>query len=175
MKDKSVNEIFRDLVGRVAERYGKNVSFLFGDWGYISNTLVKWGNDSETSRLKYPIICLLSPYEEDRTDVNSKVSLEFIIMVNTIKSYDNETRERRSFEEVLRPVYLIFIDEISKEPLFVRSYNGVVLHRYTENYRYGRLGVMAEDGKPFRDFIDAIEIKQMDLTIKKTKCYGNRL
>ena len=57
----------------------------------------------------------------------------------------------------------------------VRSYNDVVPHSYIENYRYGRVGVIGEDGKPFSDFIDAIEMKNVNLTIKEVKCYGNRL
>ena len=36
---KPVNDIFADIVKKVSKRYGSNVSFLFGDWAYISNQL----------------------------------------------------------------------------------------------------------------------------------------
>lgn len=171
----SVNRMFADIVERVSEKYGAHVAYQFGDWEYISNQLVLWGKSPATSPLKYPIICLLSPYEEDRTEVQEHVSLEFIILVNTQKNYSNEDREEISFERVLRPIYRIFIEEISRDGRFVSNYRGIVPHRYTENYRYGRVGVLGPDGKPFRDFIDAIEIKNLELTIKKVKCYGKRI
>lgn len=172
---KPVNDIFADIVKKVSKRYGSNVSFLFGDWAYISNQLTLWGKSPKTSKLKFPIICLYSPFAEDRSSAETEVSLEFIIMVNTLKGYSNEDRQKTSFEQVLRPIYNLFLDEIKKDINIVRSYNDVVPHSYIENYRYGRVGVIGEDGKPFSDFIDAIEMKNVNLTIKEVKCYGNRL
>ena len=171
----SVNRMFAEIVGRVSDKWGSNVSYLFGDWNYISNQLTVWGKSPNTSPLKFPIICLYSPFTEERDAEEARVSLEFIIMVNTEKIYSNEDRESISFDKVLRPIYRLFMDEIRGDRRFVSDYRGVVPHQYTENYRYGRVGVMGPDGKPFRDFIDAIEIKNLDLTIKKVKCYGKRI
>lgn len=172
---KSLNKIFEDVVKRVSNRYGSNVSYLFGDWAYISNQLTLWSKSPKTSYLKFPIICLYSPFVEDRTGTETKSSLDFIIMINTLKTYTNEEREKTSFEQVLRPIYHLFIDEIKRDNSIKSSYNGIIPHSYSENYRYGRIGVIGEDGKPFHDFIDAIEIKEMNLTFKEKKCYGNRL
>lgn len=172
---RSINKIFEDVVKRVAEKYGSNVSFLFGDWAYISSQLTEWGKSSSTCKFKFPIICLYSPFIEDRTAPKRTVSLEFIIMVNTLKEYTNEDRERTSFEQILRPIYDLFVEEIKKDRSIDVEYKDNIPHLYTENYRYGRVGVIGEDGKPFSDFIDAIEIKQMNLKIKDIKCYGNRL
>lgn len=80
---RSINKIFEDVVKRVAEKYGSNVSFLFGDWAYISSQLTEWGKSSSTCKFKFPIICLYSPFTEDRNAPKRTVSLEFIIMVNT--------------------------------------------------------------------------------------------
>lgn len=171
----SVNRIFAEIVGRVSEKWGKNVSYLFGDWSYISNQLTVWGKSPNTSPLKFPIICLYSPFTEERDAEDVRVSLEFILMVNTEKGYTNEDRESISFDKVLRPIYRLFMDEIRGDRRFASDYRGIVPHQYTENYRYGRVGVLGPDGKPFRDFIDAIEIKNLDLTIKKEKCYGKRI
>lgn len=171
----SVNRIFAEIVGRVSEKWGKNVSYLFGDWSYISNQLTVWGKSPNTSPLKFPIICLYSPFTEERDAEDVRVSLEFILMVNTEKGYTNEDRESISFDKVLRPIYRLFMDEIRGDRRFASDYRGIVPHQYTENYRYGRVGVLGPDGKPFRDFIDAIEIKNLDLTIKNVKCYGKRI
>lgn len=171
---KSVNDIFREIVDDTAKLYGSNVSYMFGDWEYIAGQLTKWSESPKTSKLKFPIICLYSPYVEDRTSKIPNVSLEFLIMVDTRKEYINEEREKISFKRVLRPVYDAFIKSILASPDLVNEYKGIVSHLYTENYRYGRKGVEA-DGKPFRDFIDAIEIKNLNVKIKNIKCYGERI
>lgn len=171
-----VHMIFRDIVGRVADACGMNVSYIFGDWGYICNQLAVWGQTASTARRKYPVVCLYLPYVEDRTGTEAKVSLEFLMLVNTLKGRSNDERERESFEAVLRPVYRTFMEEVAKEPRFVHNYDGTVPHLYTENFQYGRLGVLGADGKPFRDFVDAIEIKNMELTIRKERnCHVKRI
>lgn len=170
----SVNEIFREIVNRVSKRYGNNVSYMFGDWDYISDQLTLWSRNPDTSKLKFPIVCLYSPYKEDRGKKRS-VSLNLLICVNTRKEYTNEQREEFSFAAVLRPIYDILIDEINKDGNIESVYDGAIPHVYSENYRYGRVGVYGSDKKPFKDFIDGIDIENLELTLKTRKCYGERL
>lgn len=171
---KSINEIFREISKRVSDQYGKNVSYMFGDWDYISDQLTAWSRSPETSKLKFPIICLYSPYKEIR-DEKRRASLNMLICVNTLKEYTNEQREEFSFVSVLRPIYDILMKEINNSPHIESVYNGMIPHSYSENYRYGRVGVYGSDKKPFNDRIDGIDIENLELTIKKEVCYGERL
>lgn len=166
---KSVDDIVREVVEKVSNRYGGNVSFLFGDWDYIANQLMLWGTGAQAVN-KYPIICLRSPISETR-GTERKVSIDVAILVNTLKNYTNEQREEESFVKVLRPIYELFMDEISKHKMIDSTYSGVLPHSYTENYRYGRLGLQGGDDMKFKDFVDAVEIKNLSIKIKKVKCY----
>lgn len=168
----SINDLFREIAGRVSERYGRHVEFQFGDWDYIANVLQVMSTSSTTSGKRYPIICLRSPYSETRDGKSRVVSLELLIAVNTLKEYTNEQREATSFVEVLRPIYTLLMEEIGSHRMIKSNYAGMPRHEYSENYRYGRKGVEGADGKPFRDFIDAIEITNLSLTIKDLSCYG---
>ena len=170
----SINEIFREIVNRVSKRYGYNVSYMFGDWDYISDQLTLWSRSPETSKLKFPIVCLYSPYKEERGKKRT-VSLNLLICVNTRKEYTNEQREEYSFAAVLRPIYDILMDEINKHSSIVSVFDGTIPHVYSENYRYGRVGVYGSDKKPFKDYIDGIDIENLELTLKKEICYGERL
>lgn len=167
-----IHEIIGDVVARTAEAYGGNVSYLFGDWSYIADTLTKWNANASTAALKYPIVCLYSPYEErrriERGQRLSTATLELLLLVNTEKDYINEDRDAISFAQVLRPIYEVLICELKQDKRIAKNYSGVPEHTYTENYRYGRLGVLGADNKPFGDYIDAIEIKNMSLTFKET-------
>lgn len=90
---KPVNDIFADIVKRY-RKIRKQCVVLFGDWAYISNQLTLWGKSPKTSKLKFPIICLYSPFTEDRSSAETEVSLEFIIMVNTLKGIQMKTGKR---------------------------------------------------------------------------------
>lgn len=164
---KSLNDIVREVVGKVSVRYGGHVSFLFGDWDYIANQLMLWGTGSQASK-RYPIICLRSPYTET-IETEREVPTDFAILVNTLNSYTNEQREQESFEKVLRPLYRMFMQELAAHPLIKSPYTGKFSHKYTENYRYGRVGLSGGDDKKFKDFVDAVEIN-LSLTIKNVKC-----
>nr|UWG87950.1 MAG: hypothetical protein [Bacteriophage sp.] len=170
-----ITDIFRGIVERVSKEYGKHISYMFGDWNYISDQLLIWSKSNATAKLKYPAIFLYSPIEEDRTDKKWKMSLSLLLVVNTLPSYTNEERSRISFAECLRPIYEILIKEIGKEPTFDMAFVKNVPHMYIENYRYGKAGVTGPDGKPFKDYIDGINIKNLQITLKKEKCYGDRI
>lgn len=167
---KSINDIIREVVDDVSECYGRNVSFLFGDWDYIANQLMLWGTGEQAWR-KYPIVCLRSPINESRERNSRSASLDVVILVNTLKNYTNEQRESESFVNVLRPIYELFMDRLCKHRMVNAPYSGMLQHVYTENYRYGRLGLQGGDDKKFKDFVDAIEIKNLSITIKDLKCY----
>lgn len=171
----AVNDIMRGVVGRVSERSGHNVSFLFGDWNYIADQLTVWSNSAATACFKFPLVCLYSPYSEEREKKDRELTVDLGIFVNTLKEYTNEQREATSFVQVLRPVYELFMEELNNDPYIFSSYTGFHKHTYTENYRYGRKGVDDGEGKPFRDFIDAIEITNLSLTIKEICDNGNKM
>lgn len=177
-----IHDIIGDVVKATAKALGRNISYLYGDWDYISNILTRWNGSPETAALKYPIICLYSPYQESRSVESAKerstANLELLILCNTQKNYLNEERDAITFGEVLRPIYQEFIGQLMKDRRIVRNYSGMPTHTYTENYRYGRLGVLTSENRPFRDFIDAIEISNLSLTFKDIEngnCYGNIL
>lgn len=171
----SINGIMRDVVSAAGalwrERYesGKNVAYIFGDWPYIADTLTAWGKSPETSALKFPCVALYSPFTEKRGGENGwrEATLSMLIMTNTRPEYDNETRERVSFESVLRPVYKCLLDALYADRRILKPYKGIVPHNYSENYRYGRYGVKAGDGKTFFDFVDAIEISNLQLQVRE--------
>lgn len=176
MNEKPITEIIGDIVDKASEAMGIHINYLWGDWTYISNQLTIWSKTPETARLKYPVVCLFSPFDEDKTDARyqSKAYVEMLIATSTMSDYTNEQREQNSFRETLRPIYQELIHQMKRSPYldFDRHH---VPHNYSENYRYGARGVMMSEGQKFNDFIDGIDIKRLQLKIKKLNCYGNRL
>lgn len=175
-----ITDLFADIVKRVSERYGSNVSYMFGDWDYISSELTAWSKSPETAKLKYPAVFLYSPFDEDRKkdSFQCSASLDMLIAVNTLSEYTNEDRSVVSFDKCLRPIYGLLIEELKSDRWLDFGYKNIVEHMYTENYRYGRRGVNGSDGNPFNDRIDGIDIKNLNIKVRnkiRGGMYGNRI
>lgn len=172
----AVLDILREVVQNASCEFGRNINYLWGDWAYISNKLILMSKNADSAANKYPVICLFSPFTEEKTDKRffCKTSVNLLIATNTLSAYDNEQRKMYSFEQILIPVYNAFIKSLLNDKRFYFS-GDIVPHSYSENYGYGSKGVMMSNGKPFNDLIDGIDITNLQLTIKKDKCYGKRL
>ena len=173
----SIVEIFSDVAARVANSTGMNINYQFGDDVYVRNQLEIMSKDAlGKAKSKYPLLCLITPFDEDKTDARyyCTTNLNFVIAVNTLSGYTNKQRLDISFKKCLHPVYNSFINEIKKESRFDIDYDEVIKHTYSDNFSYGSRGVMASDGSKF-ELIDAIDIKNMEIKIKKEKCYGKRI
>lgn len=170
-------EIFSDICKRVSSEVGYDVNYIFGDSTYIREAILTQKKIPQTATKRFPLIGLYTPFVEDKTDskVYCKADVNIIIAVNTLKDYTNEQRIEVSFKGLLRPLYNALIKEVGAEKRFDFGYSGHVAHSYSENLVFGRRGAFDADGKEIEEKIDAIEITNLSLTVKKIKCYGNRL
>lgn len=168
----NIVEIFSEICDRVKLKTGLNVNYQFGDWAYMAKILTEMGNYEEIEAMKYPLIGLFSPFEEDKSnkDIYCSTRLNLIIATQTLPDYTNEQRLGVSFKPILHPVYEALIEAIKKDRRFDFGYNNEVVHKYTDNYRYGSKGVYGEGENPFRDMIDGIDIKDLEIIVKKQTC-----
>jgi len=171
----SIQEILAEVSKKTGDRIGQNINFMFGDIEYIKNGLSIQSKSQITSKFKFPLNVLFTPFNEQRgVSVNiyteSNVSLMFAI--ETSSRYTNEERLQYSFINILRPMYEVFLVELKNHPLIDLQYNSEVPHTYRERYDYGSRGVMDSNNKKANDLIDAIEIENLEIKVKKENCYG---
>lgn len=150
------------------------VNFVWGDSAYIREYLLSLKKSSSTAAYRFPVIGLYSPFDERKNNGTVSASVNLILAVNTLVGYTNEQRMEVSFEGVLRPLYSDFMKALEDSKSFDAPYNGFN-HTYVENFSFGKRGALDVDGKEIDEKIDAIEIKNLDLTLKKLDCYANRL
>lgn len=170
-------DVFRDNIIPLLNK-GKELqaNFVWGDSSYIREYLSILKKSSKTAPFRFPLIGLYSPFDEVRDSgaYGCRATVNLIIAVNTLPDYTNEQRLDISFKEVLRPLYKDLLKAIEETRMFDIPYIGLT-HTYTENYTFGKRGAMDVDGKEIDEKIDAIEIKNLELKLKKVSCYANRL
>lgn len=150
------------------------VNFVWGDSAYIREYLLSLKKSSSTAAYRFPVIGLYSPFDERKNNGVVSASVKLILAVNTLVGYTNEQRMEVSFEKVLRPLYSEFMKALEGSKSFNVPYKGFD-HTYVENFSFGKRGALDVDGKEIDEKIDAIEIKNLNLTLKPFDCYENRL
>ncbi len=169
-----------DIMGEVckslSEKRGHTVNYIFGDSSYIRESLLKMSKCKNAEAYKYPLIGLYSPFEEYRgnEDYFCKASVNMILAVRTLDSYSNEQRLEISFKGFLRPLYNDFMTALKDSSRFDFGYSDIIPHAYVENYSFGHRGAVDTDGESLDEKIDAIEIRNLELTVKNMNCYANR-
>ncbi|KAA6348650.1 hypothetical protein EZS27_003883 [termite gut metagenome] len=148
------------------------VNFDFGSTAYINRQLIELSQNPETNLKKFPLFGLHGSFFEDRTDAETmtKASVSMTIAVLTESKYTNKQRLEKSFIQQLRPLYNLFFECLRKERRIEKPYNEHFPHSYMEDYRLGSSGAMDSEGKTLIDLIDAINIYNLSLTVKKVNC-----
>lgn len=169
-------DIMKEVCEALSEKRGHAVNYIFGDSSYMRENLLQMSKSKEVEGLKYPLVGLYSPFEEQRDSDGyfCRGNVNMILAVRTVAGYTNEQRLDISFKGFLRPFYNDFIEVLKSSQKLDFGYSGIVPHVYVENYSFGRRGAIDADGESLSDKIDAIEIKNLELTVKNQDCYANR-
>ncbi len=137
----------------------------------ISHIMVELGKTIEGQRQKFPCIMNFLPVAE--TIINSgrvqaiQVRLNLAICATTFSEWKTQTRERIVFDKVLRPIYEEFIHQSSRSGYLQNGY-GIAAHTKHEIYTTGANAGQIHDR--YNEFIDAIEISNLLLTLDPTLC-----
>ena len=180
-------EIFRDVVNTVSDsckivvsyRGGETreidcprINYVFGNSRYVKDRLDELSKMPKGNEIKFPLIALFCPFIENRDSPGylSKAAVNVLIANSSSKQWSNEERLARSFRNILRPIYRRLLDALREDGRIDFGYDEVVRHNYSENYSYGRYGAHTSTGESVSEPIDAINISNLELTIKKQTC-----
>lgn len=164
-----IPDIFNALTAKVATQLGQSVRFDFGHYGDVCQN-IKFKDESITMKAdKYPLIWLVMDFEERRgrnpADYADLSSAMIIIAVDTQPTYTMQERRDISYLPVLYPIYDSLLTQISKSRAFgMPSKLNIVHTKIDRPYWNG--------GEPggknmFNDYIDAIQIKGLSLSVKQ--------
>lgn len=175
-----------DKDGNVTERVHPFINYLFGSDQYIKDTLDTWsksapksnksaGDTSGEKVKKFPLVALFVPFTEQYGDpaIYCKASISVLIACSSRQEWSNEKRKETSFENILKPIYDRFIEELGRHDFVKEPYSGCFVHEKQDNYSYGRYGAYTQSGESVSEPIDAIVIRNLKLEIFERPC--NRL
>ena len=148
------------------------INYVFGNAQYIKERLDELSTVPSGNEIKFPLIALFCPFNEQRNsqEYYTKAKVKVLIACSSSNDWSNEERLKVSFQNILRPIYNRFLEELREDGRFDFGYDGHISHEYSENYSYGRYGAYTDTGEQVSEPIDAINITNLLLTVKQSNC-----
>jgi hypothetical protein len=169
-----IPDIFSDVVARVATALNIPVVFDFGHYADVTKRLIqKDGAIEVATRTKYPLVWMVTDFEERRAANPAYYmelpNLRFIICTNTDANYMMEERRDTTFKPILYPIYSEFLNQLTLTPELGRPNENQLPHSKYDRSYWGGQNEGDGNANLFNDYIDAIEIKGLNLKVKALK------
>lgn len=164
--------VWRDIIAKVAVQVGFPVLFDWGHYEEVQKQLqMKTGGMTDNERKKYPLVWLVCDFAEDKgdnMDLYSENKHQLIIAMNTDVNYTMQQRAEISFLPVLYPIYSSILTQIHKDFRFESSARDLIKHTKIDRPYWAGGQKMGQN--LFSDFIDALEIRDLQVQIKQPVC-----
>lgn len=176
--------IIKDIIGEVVSAVdaklfptlNKHITYEAGRSIQILTELVKKDQSITLKGTKYPLFALFQPF----TEINGKNGWycdvtfpKIIIACLSNFTNTNDKRYTNSFEPILYPIYDAFLKQLPRHRNIVGADPGAIMHLHTDQPG-PQPRSSGEIKAGFNDYVDAIEINNLQLTFKQIKsCSSN--
>lgn len=148
--------------------------YLYGHPVEIKKRLIAKSEGDVSKFQKYPIVALIGDFVEDTLqDGNVNAKLQILIGHHSNATEYNEDRYTKTIKPLLNPIYNEILKQLWSMPQIVKGYNVVPKHQKIDRPHWGNPAQYGNDAYIFGDCLDAIEIRQLDLTIDAFYCNKN--
>jgi hypothetical protein len=143
------------------------VYYKYGHPKEISSRLQELSNSPTEGHKKFPLIILFTDItiEKSVPGFYGSVSLRMLVANITEPTYISEDRTELNFKPVLHPIKEELIKQIGLHGQF--TYEDELTYDETDMYFYGS---QINNKNIFNDYIDAIELKNIQVNIKNKIC-----
>lgn len=149
------------------------LSYHKGSFDELIEDLSQKDGSREERYKKYPLIYLVRDFEEVRgreAGIYCSVSLRVIIVHQTEQTYKITDRETKVFRPVLYPIYNEFMRQLSLSPMINQSGVENLRHIKIDRAYWGKNQQQGSNKTALNDFVDAIEIRNLELKINYSYC-----
>jgi len=156
-----VVDVIREVVGQL-KGFTPAPYYMHGHPQEIVNIMSQKAK-SDSSKTMFPLIALFQDFEEDIATGFFTANLNIIIANRTKPEYTAAERYEKNFRPVLYPILEMF-ERALKVNRMVES----IEFEYTkiDHVFWGKEGLYGSEANIFNDFIDAIELKNLNVEFK---------
>ncbi|MDR2127305.1 MAG: hypothetical protein LBP63_10830 [Prevotellaceae bacterium] len=164
-----------NLVKKVIEDETIKQTGVFYQYGHLSeikNVLSILSQTTQQREKKYPAILLLQDFLERKgyqQDIETEVNLQLLIVTGSKPDYRASERYFKIFKPILYPIYECLMKVLKKDGRLANGYGDIAHNKIDRpNISGFKIIVEGQTQQLFYDCLDAIEINNLNLKIKKT-------
>ena len=161
-----ITDIFAELVQKVDNTLfptlNKHILFQYGSSVKILNKLVSLNNAINSKTNRFPLIALFMPFTET---MNNSFTYQLTIPKIVICALSNGTDEvSKRMETTFKPILMPIYDELLNQICLSQAFNDNTAS-FIPHDRKLNPGVHASNDSKFNEFVDAIEIYNLQLQV----------
>lgn len=162
----------RAVVANVAIKLETPVYYMFGHPNEIVQNLTEMTKAPSQANLKYPLVALFTDIlvDKNRDGIYGEARMTLIIATLTQPTYKAADRLAKNFKPILQPIKCELVEQISRVKQWQPTGNGELKYKEIEHYYWGKEGLYGSEANIFNDYIDAIELRDVLVTIKPKIC-----
>ena len=175
-----IPDLFADIVAKVnqvtmAYESPFPVFFDYGHYVEITRNLTQKDASVSQKDKKYPLIWLVMDFDEDFGGIDDSYcdlpALQLIIAVPTQPALTTPERVEKNFRPLLYPIYVELIEQIFQSGYFQTINPDNIKHKMIlRPYWGGQDSNGNGTANLFNDFIDAIQVKNLQLKVNESVC-----
>lgn len=175
-----IPEIFQGIVTNVSASLQLlptpiTVYFDYGHYREVANKILEKDRGVASKETKYPIIWLVMDYVESYGNSLAEAcrlpNLQIIIATPTEATHDVAQRMEENFKPILYPIYDELLSQIAASHRFNNNVVSKIKHEKIDRpYWGGQDSYGNGTANLFNDYIDAIQIRNLELSLKNKFC-----
>jgi hypothetical protein len=167
-----IDEILQAKVSAASAELDRPIYWFCGDIVEIIGELKKLSEAKSTKAMRFPMVALLRDFPEAKGQeigIYSEPTVTLLICTRTEPTYNTQKRKEISFKPVLHPIWEALEKQINWGREFLTSGIGLD-YTQIDHYFYGRESIYGKEANIFTDFIDCVEIRNLNLKFKQENC-----
>jgi len=162
-------EIIGDCVEAIQKKLHMNINYVYGRQSQILQKIMDMDGSVNYKDGKYPLFAVYMDFPERRGGgyYMDLVLPKIIIATLTVQTNFADVRYSENFKPVLYPIYYEFFHQLSIHPEIIEHDEDFIPHT-----KWDRVGTLPIGSDVF-DYIDAIEINNLSLTVSQLKSCKN--
>jgi hypothetical protein len=173
MIERYITDIVGEVVTATATALSNSIHYEFGDMNEVVMLLSKMSLYKQSAEKKYPLVAMFTDIPENRgraTHIQSEITIPSIIIATfTSQKYTAKERMEKSIKPILQPIYDELLKQFKLHQAVDVAAANLIVHQKINRLSWGQSALFQENNAG-TDFIDAIEIRNLELKVKTKKC-----
>lgn len=149
------------------------INYQYGHPKELIGTLAQLDKSAQLKFTKYPLVYLYMDFGEDRNKMlgsYATVNLNIILLHQTQDVYKMQERMEYVFKPVLYPIYYALLNAITLHPYVNEGNPQELKHKMFIRGYWGQERIGGTDGNNLNDYVDAMDITNLQFTILNNNC-----